>query len=217
MADIPVSLTVLRRLPLYLQFMKEMRGKGNEFVSATVMAEALGVHHTQVRQDLDGVGVTGVPKKGHPLERAIFAIEDFLGWNNQSSAFLIGAGNLGKALVGYKHFESIGIKVLAVFDNDGRKTGTKVSGIEVLPLTKFINLVQRMHINIVILAVPPSAAAEVTQLVIQSGVKAVWNFIPATLSLPGSIIVENVNLFSSLAILSHRLKQTITAKEPSHD
>lgn len=217
MPENPISLTVLRRLPLYLQFMREMRGQGSEFVSATVMAEALGVHHTQVRQDLDCVGVAGLPKKGHPLKRAIFAIEDFLGWNNQSSAFLIGAGNLGRALVGYKHFESVGIKVLAAFDNDGRKAGTKICGIDVLPVSKFVDLVKRMHINIAILAVPPSAAQETTERIIESGIKAVWNFIPATLTFPESIIVENVNLFSSFAILSHKLKKSFAIKEQSDD
>ena len=213
----PISITVLRRLPLYLQYMREMRGQGSEYVSATLMAGALGVHHTQVRQDLDSVGVTGTPKKGHPLEESIRAIEDFLGWNNRSSAFLIGAGNLGRALVGYKHFEQVGIKVLAVFDNDGRKVGMKICDIDVLPITKFVDLVRRMHINIAILAVPPSAADETAQRIIESGVKAVWNFIPTTLKLPSEIIVENVNLFSSFAVLSHKLKNSFAPKEPSHE
>jgi redox-sensing transcriptional repressor len=217
MAIEPISMTALRRLPLYLQYMREMRGEGNNYVSATVMAQALGVHHTQVRQDLDSVGVTGIPKKGHPLEKAIFAIENFLGWNNQSSAFLIGAGNLGKALVGYKHFESVGIKVLAAFDNDGRKTGTKICGIDVLPVAKFVDLVKRMHINIAILAVPPSAVEDISERIIESGIKAVWNFIPVTLKLPNDIIVENVNLFSGFAVLSHKLKNLLEHKELTND
>ncbi len=217
MSIVPISMTTLRRLPLYLQYMREVRGQGSEYVSATMMAEALGVHHTQVRQDLDCVGVAGIPKKGHPLERSIWAIEDFLGWNNQSSAFLIGAGNLGRALVGYRHFEQAGIKVLAVFDNDGRKVGMKVCGIDVLPITKFVDLVRRMHINIAILAVPPAAAPEISELIVASGVKGVWNFIPATLKLPDTVIVENVNLFSSLAVLSRRLKNTLVNKESHHE
>lgn len=212
----PISMTTLRRLPLYLQYMREVRGLGSEYVSATVMAEALGVHHTQVRQDLDCVGVAGLPKKGHPLEKAIFAVEEFLGWNNQSSAFLIGAGNLGRALVGYKHFEQVGIKVLAAFDNDGRKAGMKICGIDVLPISKFVDLVQRMHINIAILAVPPSAAEETVERIVESGIKAVWNFIPVTLKLPQSVIVENVNLFSGFAVLSHKLKIVLESKEISH-
>lgn len=208
-----ISITTLRRLPLYLQYMRELRGQGNEFVSATAMGEALGVFHTQVRQDLDCVGVAGLPKKGHPLEESIRAIEDFFGWNNQSSAFLVGAGNLGKALVGYKPFDQVGVKVLAVFDNDGRKIGTKINGIPVLPMTKFADLVKRMYINIAILAVPVAASEEITGHIIDSGIKAVWNFIPTTLALPDSVIVENLNLFSSLGVLSHRLKQSFT-KEP---
>jgi len=209
MAETTISKTLLRRLPLYLQYMKQASRRGLTYVSATEMAAALGVHHTQVRKDLDSVGVAGTPKIGHPLAASITAIESFLGWNDQSSAFLIGVGNLGRALLGYKHFGQAGLKILAAFDNDGRKANTTVCGIEVFPITKFVNLVQRMHINIAILTTPPSAAPEINKLLIDAGVKAVWNFVPATLSLPPHIIVENADLFSSFAILSHKLKERI--------
>jgi redox-sensing transcriptional repressor len=209
MTETTISKTLLRRLPLYLQYMKQARTRGLTYVSATEMAAALGVHHTQVRKDLDSVGVAGTPKIGHPLAASITAVESFLGWNDQSSAFLIGVGNLGRALLGYKHFAQAGIKILAAFDNDGRKAGTTVCGTEVFPITKFVNLVQRMHINIAILTTPPDAAPDVSQLLIESGVKAVWNFVPTTLKLPPHIIVENADLFSSFAILSHKLKDRI--------
>ena len=209
MTETTISKTLLRRLPLYLQYMKQARTRGLTYVSATEMAAALGVHHTQVRKDLDSVGVAGTPKIGHPLAASITAVETFLGWNDQSSAFLIGVGNLGRALLGYKHFAQAGIKILAAFDNDGRKAGTTVCGTEVFPITKFVNLVQRMHINIAIVTTPPDAAPDVSQLLIESGVKAVWNFVPTTLKLPPHIIVENADLFSSFAVLSHKLKDRI--------
>jgi redox-sensing transcriptional repressor len=192
--------------------MKRVREKGSSFISATEMASVLEVHHTQIRKDLDSVGVTGMPKKGHPLEVSIRAIESFLGWNDQRSAFLVGVGNLGRALLGYRHFELAGIKVLAAFDNDGRKCGTNINGVEVFPVSKFVDLVKRMHVNIVILTTPVTALEEVKRLIGESGVKAVWNFMPLTLDLPGDVIVENANLFSSLAVLSHKLKTKLESE-----
>jgi len=209
-----ISTAALRRLPLYLQYLLEIRPEKHAFVSAARMAAALGVHPTLVRQDLDIVGAKGFPKRGHPLEETIAAIEAYFQWNCRSSAFLLGAGNLARVLIGYRQFERAGVEVLAAFDRDNRKVGTAMLGIEVLPITKFVDLVRRMHVTIAILTLPPSAAEEAVKLVTESGIAAVWNFTPATLRFPDRIIVENVNLFAGLSILKKKLTESLNRKEP---
>jgi redox-sensing transcriptional repressor len=212
-----ISTAALRRLPLYLQYLLEIRPGKHEFVSAARMATALGIHHTLVRQDLDVVGAKGFPKKGHPLEETIAAIETYFQWNSRPSAFILGAGNLARVLIGYRQFDRAGVDLLAAFDQDSRKVGTSIFGIEVLSVTKFVDLVRRMHVAIVILTLPPSAAEESVKLITESGVAAVWNFMPATLQFPDRVVVENVNLFAGLSILKKKLTESLNRKEPANE
>jgi len=202
----PVSILTLRRLSQYLQIVLEADKEGQTTISATTLANRTGVHMTQVRKDLAITGVVGVPKVGHQVGALVQAIGDFLNWNDTTDAFLVGAGNLGSALLGYQEtFATKGMRILAAFDSDPAKAGTHIHGIPVYPMEKFANLAQRLHIHIGILTVPPEVAQEVTNMMTAAGVQAVWNFTPAQLVTAPDIIVEDVDLFASLAVLSQRL------------
>ncbi|MBP1627186.1 MAG: CoA-binding domain protein [Holophagaceae bacterium] len=203
----PVPEPTLRRLPRYYHLLRRLQENGQEIVSATMMAEELGIHHTQVRKDLAATGSVGKPKVGHRVDDLIQSIERFLNWNNSSDAFLVGAGNLGLALLGYQGFEKAGIKIVAAFDANPAKVGQQYQGVTVLPTEKFEDLAKRMHISIGIIAVPEAKAQEIANLMVRSGIQAIWNFAPLTLDLPQSMIVENVELYSSLAIISRKLAE----------
>jgi redox-sensing transcriptional repressor len=195
----------LRRLPSYYHYLVRLREKGQEMISAAQIGEDLGVHHTQVRKDLAFTGSQGKPKVGHRVADLVASIETFLNWNNVTDAFLVGAGHLGTALLGYAGFERAGVRIVAAFDQNPRMAGKKIQGISVLPMEKFADLSRRMHIGIGILTVPAEAAQEVAEMMIASGVQAIWNFAPIVLDLPEEIIVENVALHSSLGVLSRKL------------
>lgn len=203
----PVPELTLRRLPRYYHYLCRLRDAGQEMVSASQVGEELGVHHTQVRKDLAATGSIGKPKVGHRIADLIRSIEAFLHWDNRSEAFLVGVGHLGSALLGYNGFERAGIRIVAAFDAHPRKVGSKVHGVSVLPMEKFEGLARRMHIPIGILTVPAEKAQEVADLMVKAEMKAIWNFAPITLSLPEGLIVENVELYSSLAIFSRKLAE----------
>lgn len=205
----------LRRLPLYHRFLKELLGSGREFVSCTDIGADLDLDPTQVRKDLEAVGIAGRPRIGYVLANVIGELERFLGWNNTNEAFLVGAGSMGSALLGYKKFEDCGLKIVAAFDNDPTKIGTLVHGKRILALEKIANLAGRMHILIGIIAVPATGAQAVADLMVQGGIRAIWNFAPTHLRLPEHIIVHNEDLYCSLVSLSQKLAQSLQADSPS--
>jgi len=198
-----VPMPTLRRLPRYYQFLERLQGAGQEQVSAAHMAEVLGVHHTQVRKDLAIAGCQGRPKTGHRVADLLAAIKVFLRWDNHSEAFLVGVGSLGSALLKYPGFSQAGARIVAGFDLDPAKAG-RVGDIPVLPLAKLPDLTARMHIQVGILTVPAEAAQPTAELMAASGIRAIWNFAPVTLELPDDVIVENLELFTSLSLLLRR-------------
>ncbi len=195
----------VRRLPLYLGFLKQLQANGRNIVSCTHLAEAFGFESVQIRKDLAITGIVGRPKVGYEVSNLIESIEGFLGWNNMSQAFLIGAGSLGSAYLGYERFKEYGVEILAAFDIDPQKIGTTIHGKDVFSLDKFSDLVQRLHVHIAILTVPALAAQDVADLVVGTGIKGILNFSPAKLDVPDDVMVEDVNLAASLAALSSRL------------
>ena len=167
---------------------------------------------TQVRKDLAVTGIVGKPKVGYSVPQLIEAIQEFLGWNNTTDAFLVGAGSLGRALLGYTGFRDYGLNIVAAFDVDPAKIGLDIHGREVLPLDKLHDLALRMHVLIGVLTVPAAAAQDVATFMVLSGIRAIWNYTPVKLEVPESVVVEDVKLVSSLAVLSSRLAEMLRAE-----
>lgn len=205
MTVVKVSELTLRRLPKYRQYLLRLKAEGKEYTSAAELGRVLNVHHTQVRKDLQATGVRGIPKVGHRIMDVIEGIEKFLNWNNLSDAFLVGVGNMGKAILNYDGFLRAGIQIVAAFDIDESLSGKEIQGKPVFPLEKLPDLGNRLHVRIGILTTPPHAAQEVAELLVESGIIAIWNFTPVKLELPKDIVIENVDIYPSLAVLSHRL------------
>jgi redox-sensing transcriptional repressor len=204
----------LRRLPLYHRFLKDLQATNREFVSCTDIGLDLDLDPTQIRKDLEAVGVVGRPRIGYVLANVIEKLEQFLGWNNVNDAYLVGAGSMGSALLGYRKFEQCGLKVVAAFDLDPSKIGTRIHGKHVLPLDKLPNLAQRMHILIGIITVPAAEAQAVADLMVEGGIRAIWNFAPIRLRTPEHVIVHNEDLYCSLAMLSQKLFAALEKSQP---
>ncbi|MEQ8188518.1 MAG: redox-sensing transcriptional repressor Rex [Candidatus Eremiobacterota bacterium] len=202
-----VSLPTMKRLPYYYQYLKRLQGQGREVVSCSNLAEGLNVDATQVRKDLSVTGVKGSPKIGYPVSSTITAIEKFMNWDNMTDAFLVGAGNLGRAILSYEGFKQYGLKIVAAFDIDEKKTGHEINGIKILHLEKLKSLAQRMHIHLGVITVPAEQAQSVADLMVSGGIKAIWNFAPINLDLPESIIVQNENLACGLGILTREVNR----------
>ena len=201
----------LRRLPLYHRLLQEISSSGIPYVSCSVLARALDLDPTQVRKDIEATGIVGRPKVGYSTPALVRWIEDFLGWNNTKEAFLAGAGSLGSALMGYAKFRAFGLDIVAAFDTDPYRVGQQVHGKEVLHLDKLLDLAQRMHIHLGVIATPAVAAQKVAAIMVEGGIRAIWNFAPIRLRVPEHVIVHNEDLYCSLAGLSQKLSESLKA------
>lgn len=205
-----ISKKQIERLPIYLKYLQENYNNGVEFTSAPQISKYLGYSEEQVRKDLQVVSKeSGKPKTGRKVVDIINDIETFLGYNDVTSAIIVGCGNLGGAFMKYGGFKTFGLKILAGFDIDANKIGKTIDGKTIFPLDKLVNLVPRLNVHIAILTTPVESSQSVVELLKQAGIKGIWNFVPIHLDVGDDIVVENVNLASSLAVLSHKLKRNL--------
>jgi len=208
-----IPMQTLHRLPLFLEYLKSLPKGGASNISATAIADALGLNDVQVRKDLASVSGGGRPKIGYITEDLIFDIEQFLGYGNANSAVIAGAGNLGRALLSCKGFAEYGLDIVAAFDSDPSIVGTFVNGKQVLDAEKLQDLCGRLKIRIGIITVPDFEAQAVCDMLVDGGVLAVWNFTPVHLKVPGHVLVQNENMACSLAVLSKHLTQQLFEKK----
>lgn len=207
-----VSKQTLQRLPTYLSFLRTRSEDASKYVSATAIADALGMNQVVVRKDLASISTSGRPKVGYVREDLIQELERFLGYDNADDAILVGAGKLGRALLSFDGFPQYGLNILAAFDTDPAAANTRVGDKMVLPLEKLPDLCRRTKVRIGIITVPGEHAQQVCDLLIQSGILAIWNFANVHLEVPSGILVQNENMAVSLAILSNHLKERFSTK-----
>lgn len=212
MAEKEISKSVLKRLPGYLAYLKSIPEGESVHISATALANALGMGEVQVRKDLAKVSDGGRPKIGYLRESLIEDIEQFLGYDNTTDAVLIGAGKLGQALLDYVGFEAYGLNILAAFDVDPTLDHTQV-GKPVLHMDKLESFCKAHKVLMGIITVPAAHAQEVCDSLIRSGIKAIWNFAPTHLDVPANILVQHENMATSLAVLSMHLQAQIKEKK----
>ena len=202
-----IPLPAIRRYPSYLRRLKIYEKDNTQWVSATTLAEDLGLSSILVRKDLSCTGLEGRPKYGFLIKPLIEAIENSLGWNNTTDVILVGAGNLGTALLGYEGFSQYGLHIVAVFDSDSNKIGANVHGMEILDISKMSDFIARTKIPMAVLTVPALNAQRIAEKLSDAGILGIWNFAPVKLKLSEDIIIQRIDLASSFAELSSRLKK----------
>lgn len=207
-----ISKAVLKRLPGYLSYLKSTQDGGSVYISATSLANALGMGEVQVRKDLAMVSDGGRPKIGYLRERLIDDIEQFLGYDNTTDAVLIGAGKLGQALCGYSGFDAYGLNILAAFDTAPAAEKTE-EGTPICHMDQLQSFCKTNKVLMGIITVPANHAQAVCDQLIQCGIKAVWNFAPTHLDVPENILVQNENMATSLAVLSMHLQAQMKEKK----
>jgi redox-sensing transcriptional repressor len=202
----------LRRIPKYRYYLAELQEKGVLTVSCSAIGGHFNLQPIQVRKDIQMTGIVGKPKVGYAVSELLAQIDKFLGLDNPNEAFLIGAGSLGTALLGYSRFSKYGMNVVAAFDTDPEKVGKWLHGRLVLPLEKLPHVARRMGVHLGIITVPAPVAQATADLLVRSGILALWNFAPVVLKVPGHVIVHNEDLYSSLAGLSCKLAKLMQAR-----
>lgn len=208
-----VTVQTLRRLPVYLDYLKSLAPEPPEHISATTIAEALRLGEVQVRKDLALVSGGGRPKLGYCTAELIADLEEFLGYDDVKSAVLIGAGHLGLALLSYEGFKKCGLDIVAGFDINPDLIGTEYCGKPILAMDKLGELCDRLNLHIGIITVPGFWAQGVCDILIEHGIKAIWNFAPTHLVVPEGILVQHENMAASLAMLSNHLYDELKQRE----
>ena len=205
---VQLSRDALQRLPEYLVKLKKLRKQGIETTRTAAMAAMLGLDEALVAGDLRAIETH--TKDGQlEVDTLIWQIERLLGCNNMHDAVLIGAGDTGRALLANRCFHTYGVDIAAAFDMKAPPEGCLVSGKPVYPMSALRRLITRLSIRIGIIAVPADAAQMVCDLLIQEGVRAIWNFAPVQLRAPKSILIKNENLAASLGLLSKNLEKSL--------
>ena len=194
----------LGRLPQYLEYLRSLP-EIRRTISATAIAKALSLGDVQVRKDLAVVSGAGKPKIGYETDKLITDIESHLGCERLTNAVLVGAGKLGRALLDYDGFEDFGVKIVAGFDcNETVLTkGTK----DILPIRDIEVYCREHDVKLGIITVGQGSAQDVCDKLVQSGIKAIWNFAPVTLKVQNGVLLKQENLALSLAYLNNQISK----------
>lgn len=201
MADIPRP--ALERMPLYYRSLSVWKSKGFKTVSSLDIGRDTGVKVVQVRKDLAYFGEFGRPGIGYNVEYLMSELGRLLGFNHKTEAVMIGAGRLGTAIVCYSGFYRYNMKIAALFDTDREKIGHIVGDTLILALEQLPAFLSTRNIQLGIITVPAEAAQSVANLLVENGVKVIWNFAPVTLHLAEDVKVRNEDLAVGLATLCY--------------
>ena len=195
----------LRRLPWYLSNAKLLRGKGEKYVSSTQISKEINIDASQIAKDLSYVNIAGRTRVGYEIELLINVLEDFLGFTNIHKAYLFGVGSLGAALLRDSGLSHFGLKIVGAFDINPALVGTSINGISIYHTDEFEERMKQDKVNIGVLTVPINIAQEITNKMVDGGIKAVWNFTPFRIRVPENIVVQNTSLYAHLAVMFNRL------------
>lgn len=207
MEDKGISKAVIKRLPRYYRYLGDLMNNGVERISSGDLSKKMRVTASQIRQDLNNFGGFGQQGYGYNVRYLYTEIGKILGLNSTHPMIIIGAGNLGQALANYVEFEKMGFQLVGIFDINPILEGMGVRGIEVKMISDLPFFLRENHVEIATLTLPKNKAAEMAELLVKNGIKAIWNFAHLDLDVPEDVIVENVHLSESLMTLSYNLSK----------
>jgi redox-sensing transcriptional repressor len=200
--DLQVPKAVVSRLSLYLRELQHLVRDGSETTSSTQLGKLLGFTDAQVRKDLAYFGQFGYPGIGYRCGELIDAIKGILGTQQPWPLVLVGLGNLGRALMGYRGFQQQGFHIVAAFDIDPAKTATAVDGVPTFHLDEVGRIARERNVRLAVIAVPAPAAQKVADALVAAGIEGILNFAPVTLNLPKHVRTVGVDLAIELEQLS---------------
>ena len=202
-----ISMAVIRRLPKYYRYLADLLARDIQRISSKELSEIIGFTASQIRQDLNNFGGFGQQGYGYNVEALHREIGKILGLDKRYRAVIVGAGNLGQALINYAGFKNAGFDISAVFDANTKMIGLKLRDYEILDSDDIEDYVLNNKVDIAILCIPKNGAQDVADKLVGVGIKGIWNFAPIDLEVPSDVIVESVNLTESLFTLSYLMKE----------
>lgn len=208
--DTKISNVVIKRLPRYRRYLKELQKKGVDKISSNEFSRLIGYTASQIRQDLNNFGGFGQQGYGYNVEALYNEISAILGLDQEYKMIIVGVGNLGQAIANYTYYYKAGFVVHGLFDVNPRLIGLKINDIEVMDYENLVEYVEENNIDIGIICTTKDNAQEVADKLCFAGVKGIWNFAPIDLEVPDYVAVENVHLSDSLHSLAYHMNRNKT-------
>lgn len=201
-----ISNTTIKRLTKYYRYIEELDSKGEVMISSHTLGKLMNISPSLIRQDFNAIGEFGRQGHGYCLKTLKKEIGDFLGIDKVHNMIVIGAGNLGQTLANYSGFANVGFPIKALFDINPKLIGMKINGIDIIDLDHLKSFIKDYNIDIGILCVRKHCVQEMTDILVDAGIKGIWNFSTVDIEVPKYVKVENVNFSNSLFTLSYFMK-----------
>ena len=195
----------LRRMPWYLAYVEILKAQKVEYVSSTQISRALNVDASQIAKDLSFLSLKGKTRIGYEVDALAEVLSEFLGFRVAHKAYVFGAGSLGKALMQDSGLANYGLQIVAGFDIDPTKTGTKVGNVEIHHIDELNDIMASNPATIGILTVPADCAQDTADIAIGEGIRAIWNFTPYRVKVAEGIVMSNTSIYAHLALIYNRL------------
>ncbi|MEN8078433.1 redox-sensing transcriptional repressor Rex [Clostridioides difficile] len=202
-----VSMAVIKRLPKYHRYLKELMRNDVDRISSKELGEKIGFTASQIRQDLNNFGDFGQQGYGYNVKELYKQISLILGLDKDYRGIIIGAGNLGQAIANYGRFSELGLSIDSIFDANPKLVGMRIRDVEIKDIDTLGEFLQENSIDIGIICVPRINAQKVSDMLVKGGIKGIWNFAPVDLVVPDNVKVENVHLSESLLTLVYLMKE----------
>ncbi len=204
--EIYVPEPAIGRLPWYLACVSRLRAQGVEYVSSTAISQELNVDASQIAKDLSYLNIKGKTRIGYEVAQLERGLLDFLGFHRDHKAVMMGVGSLGAALIADSGLSRYGLNIVAGFDVDPALVGTEIDGTPIYDLAELPARREALGAEIAVIAVPVESAAEVAELCVNSGIKALWNFTPFHIRTSPDITIQNTSIYAHLAVMYNRMK-----------
>ncbi|HAZ91123.1 MAG TPA: redox-sensing transcriptional repressor Rex [Eubacterium sp.] len=208
MGEKKISKAVIQRLPRYYRYLGDLKDCGIDRISSKELSERMKVTASQIRQDLNNFGGFGQQGYGYNVPILYNEIAKILNITTKHTMIVIGAGNLGQAITNYNNFEKQGFVVKAMFDVNPDVVDSASTRVPVYNIDNVKNYIKKYNIEIAVLTIPKTAAIETANMLVDAGIKAIWNFTHTDLNLPEHVTVENVHLSDSLMKLSYNMERS---------
>ena len=195
----------LRRLPWYLAYIDILKANGVETVSSTQISKAISVDSSQIAKDLSFLNIKGKTRIGYKVDYLASELSDFLGFQDVHSAFMIGVGSLGSALIQDSSLMQYGLRIVAGFDVNKDVIGTEICGVPIYDISELSKRQAEYGAEIGVLAVPVEYAQQSADLLADCGVKAIWNFTPFRIRVADDVVIQNTSIYAHLAVMYNRI------------
>ena len=204
-SNIALPEPTLRRLPWYLAYNNLLNAKNIEYVSSTQISKDINVDASQIAKDLSFLNIKGKTRIGYEVKSLAKELEDFLGFKRVHNTFMMGVGSLGAALIQDSGLSQYGLRIVAGFDVNPLRIGTSICGVPIFHVSELKMRQQELNAEIGVLAVPVENAQEATDVMINGGIKAIWNFTPFRIKAPENIVIQNTSIYAHLAVMYNRM------------